>query len=268
MALKKIKKTTYICRHAIKKQSARSLAVAALLLPLSVVAQQPELTFEASPDLRANMACLIEPFQQSDIGSPAPGVISKIHVARGDTIKKGDVLASLDKTVDEATLRLRNAEAAYTNRVVSRNKNLYERKLLPASDYDEMNSRAKVASLQVQLQQALLKERDIPSPYDGVVVERYVGPGDRINDNKILKIAQINPLLVRVVVPEDRYGEIAKGDSAQLRVNQAISTEPLQATVWRIDKVMDAASGTFVVLLSLPNENHAIPAGLRCTVQF
>lgn len=223
---------------------------------------------ESASSLQAPMSCLIEPYQVSELGSPSPGIIDKVLVQRGDTIKEGQVLAELDKSVDKATLALHKAEAAHLGRVVSRNASLYERKLLPAKDYDEITSKHRQAQLQVQLQEAILAERDIRSPFDGVVAERYAGPGDRVNDNKILKVAQIDPLLVKVVVPEDLFGQINIGDQAQVTVNRAVSQTPLTAAVWRIDMVMDAASGTYTVLLKLDNPGQRIPAGLRCSIRF
>lgn len=230
----------------------------------------PALALDAMPGAPDGdtLGCLIEPFQVSEMGSAAAGVVQRVLVQRGDTVKRGQVVAELNTSVDEATLNLRRAEAAYLGRVVERNGDLYRRKLLPAGDYDEMTSRSRQAQLQVALQQAILAERSIKSPFDGVVAERYAGPGDRINDNKIVKLAQINPLLIKVVVPEGRYGRIAIDDKAQVNVNPAISDKPLQASVWRIDRVMDAASGTFTVLLKVDNKDHAIPAGVRCSIRF
>lgn len=49
---------------------------------------------------------------------------------------------------------------------------------------------------------------------------------------------------------------------------QGVSVNPLTAKVWRIDKVMDAASGTFTVLLRIDNHDLRIPAGVRCAIQF
>lgn len=221
-----------------------------------------------SASLQAPMACLIEPYMVSELGSPIAGVIDRISVQRGDTVKKGDVVATLNSKVDEATLNVRRGEAAYLARAVQRNSDMYQRKLLPASDYDEISSKSRQAALQVELQQAILAERSIRSPFDGVVAERYAGPGDRINDNKIVKLAQIDPLLVKVVVPEGLYGQVKLDAGADVTVNAALSDRPLKATVWRIDKVMDAASGTFVVLLKVDNKNNRIPAGIRCSVHF
>jgi membrane fusion protein (multidrug efflux system) len=223
---------------------------------------------DAAAGLQTPMACLMEPYLVSELGSPIAGVIDKISVQRGDTVKKGDVVATLNSRVDEATLNVRRAEAAYLGRAVQRNNELFEKKLMPASDYDEIASKSRQAQLQVELQQAILGERSIKSPFDGVVAERYAGPGDRINDNKIVKLAQIDPLLVKVVVAEGLYGQIKQDAPAEVTVNQAISTKPLRATVWRIDKVMDAASGTFAVLLKVDNKDNRIPAGIRCSIRF
>ena len=100
-----------------------------------------------------------------------------------------------------------------------------------------------------------------------MVAERYAGPGDRINDNKIVKLAQIDPLVgqggrARRPVRPDQADA-----GAQVTVNAAIS-DKRAAKVWRIDRVMDAASGTFTVLLKVENKGNAIPAGIRCSIRF
>lgn len=214
------------------------------------------------------LSCLIQPYQVSDLGTTSPGVIQKILVQRGDTVHKGQVVVDLNRSVDEATLALRQTEAAYLSRVVGRNDDLYKKNLLPAKDYDEMVSKLQQARQQVQLQKTIIAERSIKSPFDGVVAELFAGPGDRVNDNKILKLAQIDPLLVKVVLPEARYGKIHAGEMAHVHVSEAIASSDLTASVWRIDKVMDAASGTFTVLLKLDNPGQKIPAGIRCSVGF
>lgn len=245
------------------------------LLAFSVQAQPARTGLPALPaldapadGLRSPMPCLLEPSLVAELGSATPGVLKSVLVQRGDTVRQGQVVAEFNTHVDAATLNLRQAEADYLGRVVERNADLFKRNLLPAGDYDEINSRSRQAQLQVALQRAILEERKIKSPLDGVVAERYAAPGDRVNDNKILRLAQINPLQVKVVVPEGLYGKIKNDDSAQVSVHAALSSKPLSAKVWRIDRVMDAASGTFTVLLKLENKGNAIPAGARCSIKF
>lgn len=250
------------------QQATAQSSVSEIPLDDSLISPVPGVSTPSNATAPGAQTCLLEPFQVSEIGSPAPGVVETIDVHRGDVVEQGQILATLNTQVDEATLALRRAEAAFMSRVTNRNSELYKRKLLPEGDYDELRSRARQAQLQVALQQAILAERTIKSPYAGVVVERYVGQGDRINDNKLLKLAQIDPLLVKVVMPVSQYGRITPGDSAQVRINPAIHDLGLMATVWRVDGVMDAASGTFMVLLKMDNPEGSLPAGVRCSIQF
>ena len=76
------------------------------------VLTEPALSTQGD-NLHAPMACLIEPFQVSELGSASAGVLSNVLVQRGDVVKKGQVVAELNTSVDEATLGLRRAEAAY-----------------------------------------------------------------------------------------------------------------------------------------------------------
>lgn len=249
--------------HALAQSSTPTIP-----MPDSMLSSVSEASVPANRTASGAQTCLVEPYQISEIGSPAPGVVETIDVHRGDVVEQGQTLAVLNTQVDEATLALRRAEAAFMSRVTNRNSELYKRKLLPEGDYDELRSRARQAQLQVALQQAVLAERTIKSPYSGVVVERYVGQGDRVNDNTLLKLAQIDPLLVKVVMPENQYGRVSPGDAAQVRINPVIHDQALTATVWRVDGVMDAASGTFMVLLKMDNPEGLLPAGVRCSVQF
>jgi multidrug efflux pump subunit AcrA (membrane-fusion protein) len=100
-----------------------------------------------------------------------------------------------------------------------------------------------------------------------VVVERYLNPGESAEDKPILKLAQINPLRVEVVLPVAQFGKIRKGQGAVVYPEAGIGGE-YESTVSIVDQVLDAASGTFRVRLSLPNPDYALTSGLRCSIEF
>ena len=101
-------------------------------------------------------------------------------------------------------------------------------------------------------------------------MERTLNPGDLAESGTgrkpILKIAQIIPLRVEVVLPIDVYGKLNVGMQA------TVAPEKLggqyAATIKVVDKVVDAASGTFGVQLELPNRDGKLPGGIRCQVEF
>ena len=79
----------------------------------------------------------------------------------------------------------------------------------------------------------------------------------------MVRVAVIDPLRVELMVPSVRYGSLALGDKLQIRPDLP-GAEPVTATVDQVDRVLDAASNSYRVRLTLPNPGYRLPAGLRC----
>jgi membrane fusion protein (multidrug efflux system) len=213
------------------------------------------------------MDCLLEPSLVANVGTPVEGTLNEVMVDRGSEVRKGQVVARLNAAVEAATVTLRQAQEAYGQRKVARNEELFRQDLISASDKDELETQTRLAGLELKQQQEVLNLRTILSPLTGVVVERYLAPGDRVSQEKILKLAQIDPLNVEVVVPVHMFGSIKLGMDGQIRLSPLLSGN-YTAKVVVVDRVVDAASGTFGVRLQLPNPGYKIPAGIRCGVRF
>ena len=125
-----------------------------------------------------------------------------------------------------------------------------------------------IARLEVVHAEEVVKQRALRSPIDGVVVERLLVPGEYRNDQSpVLTLAQIDPLRVEVFVPTAYFGQIRIDSKAEVRPEQPIGGVHT-ATVTVVDRVLDAASGTFGVRLALPNPRLTLPGGIRCQVAF
>jgi multidrug efflux pump subunit AcrA (membrane-fusion protein) len=109
--------------------------------------------------------------------------------------------------------------------------------------------------------------RTVRSPVNGVIVERYMAVGERIEEKPMVRVAVVDPLRVQVVAPSALYGRIAVNATASI-TPELPNAAPVSAKVILIDKVLDAASNTFRVTLRLPNPGNALPAGLRCRADF
>lgn len=217
--------------------------------------------------LADEMDCLLEPRFIANVGSPVEGTLAEVTVDRGASVTKGQLLARLNSKVDAANLELRKAQAEYGQRKVLRNEELFKKELISISDKDELETQTRIAKLEMEQQRQVLEQRSILSPFDGVVVERFLGPGERVANEKILKLAQIDPLNVEVVVPVELFGQIKNGMTADVRLTPLLSGQ-FKARVSVVDRVIDASSGTFGVRLELPNPDHRIPAGIKCRVRF
>ncbi len=244
-------------------------AVAAFVA-LNAGAQSPPATSTAGTGKADGaLECLLEPSMVVNVGSPVDGVLEQVMVDRGAQVRKGQVVAKLQSGVEAAAVKLSEARVDFGRRRVERNEALYEKQLISAQDRDELVTEVRLREEELKKDQETLKLRTIVSPIDGVVVERRLSPGDFIRTDKsmVMKLAQINPLHVEVVVPATLFGSVRVGMSGRLSL-APFFPGTYQARVAVVDKVIDAASGTLGVRLHLPNPDNKIPAGIRCSVVF
>lgn len=255
------------------------------------------LAIGASPAIALDtkgLDCVIEPKMTVELSSPVPGVLDEILVERGDRVRKNQVLAKLQSGVEEANVRLARARAELTSeiqasqaryelnsRVHARTSELYRTQMVPLSEADEAETKKivseyelkkaredkQIAKLELERAVEILKQRSLLSTVDGVVVKRYRSPGEYVEDQPVLKIAQDDPLNVEVIAPLYLYGSIRVGMLGEIQPETPVGGKHL-AKVTIVDEVIDAASGTFGVRLELPNPQHRLPAGLRCDIRF
>jgi RND family efflux transporter MFP subunit len=239
--------------------------------------------------------CVIEPQQTVKLASPAVGMIARLDVDRGDFVRQGQVVGKIEDGVEAATLALARARASNDSPVKSaearvqflrhkyeRSKELHTKFVSPLASLQEAEAEVQVAeqqlkeaqlakeiaSLEVAHAEEVLKQRALRSPIDGVVVERLLVPGEYRNDQSpVLTLAQIDPLRVEVFVPTAYFGQIRIGNRAEVRPERPLDGVHI-ATVTVVDRVLDAASGTFGVRLALPNPRLTLPGGIRCQVAF
>jgi membrane fusion protein (multidrug efflux system) len=209
----------------------------------------------------------IEASEVVNVSSQVAGILEEVMVERGDRITKGQVIAKLNSDIEEAASELAMARVEFGKRKVLRNEDLYKKELISIHDKDEMETELRISELQLREAQKKLEIRTIRSTVDGVVVERFLSPGEYVGEDPIMRVACIDPLYVEVVVPAERFGMINRNDKAEV-ILDIPKPRKYNANVIIVDRVIDAASGTFGVRLILPNPDYLLPAGLRCKVKF
>lgn len=239
--------------------------------------------------------CTIEPKRIAHIGSPAEGVIEDLRVERGDLVEKGQILAVLEsstealavelariKAQEDVEIRSTEARLGFQRSEKARAVALSEKRILSDKLMDEASVQEQIARLEVEsarlrhalakvehaVAEAQLDRRTLRSSVNGVVTEVSKVPGEYIHEQTpLLTVAQLDELYVEVYLPVAAYGKVTIGQAARVEPVQPIGGSYV-AQVAVVDRVFDAASGTFGVRLALPNPDSALPAGIRCTVAF
>jgi RND family efflux transporter MFP subunit len=120
---------------------------------------------------------------------------------------------------------------------------------------------------ELQLAEAQLELRTIRSPVTGVIAERYMSVGERVEEKPIVRLATLDPLRVEIVVPAQLFGTIQRGSTLTV-VPELPNARPRTAKVVLVDPLIDGPSNTFRARLELANPKYEVPAGLRCRVEL
>lgn len=271
---------------AALRASAFNLMIVSALLCTAPAHAQTDGTFD----------CIIEARQMVEIRSPVEGLIEKIHVERGDTVERGQVVVTLEAGPERAALAVAKSRAeqagavkaaearlALAQRKETRAEELSRQNFVSSNALEEARTERmlaeselkvaresqRLAELEVRRSNEAVSLRTIRSPIGGVVVERNMKTGELASTNvkePIMRLAEIDPLNVEVIIPASLYGTVKIGDHADVMPETPKGT--FDAKVVVVDKVINAASGTFGVRLELPNGKKELPAGARCKVRF
>jgi RND family efflux transporter MFP subunit len=240
--------------------------------------------------------CMIEPHSVANVSTREEGVLEELLVKRGDIVQKGQVVARLESGLERIALEFATARAEMTGEVESRQAALeYARRqqdrvdqlfadsLISDIERDRAETDVRIAEADLQVtednqrlaeverQRAAhrLELRSIRSPVDGVIVEIMMVPGESVEDRarEIMRIAEVDPLNVEVIMPARLFGSVSIGTEAEVMplVPNAVMR---RSWISVVDRTIDAASETFGVQLELDNEGHEIPGGVRCDVRF
>ena len=215
----------------------------------------------------APIDCMIEPNIMVEVSSSVEGVLESLTVDRSDEVKKGEVIATLKSDVEQLNVRISKERLKLSRAEYGRSIDLYRKKVITVTEKDKLHNEKRLYELDLENAEANLDLRRIKSPIDGVVVKRYFAEGEFVETRPIIKIAQLDPLKIEVISLVSNYGKIVKGMQAKI-VPEFGDYPDLIAEVVVVDKVIDAASGTFGVRLELANKDHSIPSGLKCKVYF
>ena len=257
-------------------------------------------TMVASLDASAaGFDCLIEPFQVVEIASPATGLLDNVSVRRGDRVSKGQIVATLESKAEKAAADLAKFKSEaigptqtaqgkidFGQKKYDRLKAMAAESLVALQERDDAEAELRQAEselviakenrqqakLEYQQQISLLNLRSIRSPIDGVVVDQMLNAGEMADPTSakkgILKLAQLNPLRVNVILPGTMFGKVKMGMAVDVVTESSQGAATYKASVRNLDKLIDGASGTFAAYLDLPNKQLAIAAGARCKANF
>lgn len=241
----------------------------------------------AKRDLRTSISATgtLEPVDQVEIGTQVSGDIAKIHVDFNNKVKKGQILAELDKsklkaTLAQAEISLYAAENdySYKKKVLERIQKLSENGSASAvelenAEYDFRSAELslKRAKNEVAVAKLNLSYCVIKSPIDGVVLERSVDVGQTVAASMsaptlFILAKDLSRMRVMASVDEADIGSVQSGQSVEFYVDAFID-EVFYGTVKevRLNPVTTSNVVTYTVVIEAENPEHKLLPGMTAT---
>jgi RND family efflux transporter MFP subunit len=247
----------------------------------------------AASAAQAGFECLLEPWQVVEVRAPVEGVIAVISVNRGDVVRSGQTLVELRSMPERLALESARYRARMEGQIVTaRSRIEYAKKKLDRlidlqkdnftsvqsrdeaeaekrlaeSELQSATEARELARIEAERAQAQLAQRTMSAPFAGVVVDRMLNPGDLAEAGSgrkpVLKLAQIDPIRADVALPAALFGHVRAGTPTLIAAT--VGGGQFKGVVRSVDKVIDAASGTFVARVEVPNPQGRVPGGSRC----
>lgn len=228
----------------------------------------------------------IEPVTSVTVGTQVSGIVSKLYVDYNSVVKKGQVIAELDKTnlvsqlnASKATLASAQSKLNYESSNYKRYDALYKKGLVSADEYENAQltykqAREQVASAKEEVQRAQtnLGYATITSPIDGIVLSKAVEEGQTVaasfSTPELFTIAQnLKEMQVVADVDEADIGDVREGERVTFTVD-AYPDDTFEGTVKQVRQEATTTNNvvTYEVVISAPNADLKLKPGLTANV--
>ena len=228
----------------------------------------------------------IEPVTSVTVGTQVSGIVAKLYVDYNSVVRKGQVIAELDRTnliseLNAQKANLASAQSALNYRQANYNRyqTLYDKGLVSADEFENaklqyLQAKEQVASSKesVQRAQTNLGYATITSPIDGVVLSKSVEEGQTVaasfNTPELFTIAQdLTDMRVIADIDEADIGGVKEGQRVSFTVD-AFPDDKFEGAVTQVRQQATTESNvvTYEVVISAPNKDLKLKPGLTANV--
>lgn len=203
------------------------------------------------------------------------GAVSRVFVDAGDWVKQGQVLVSVDRSVQiqqaaalEAQIGVARADAQLAQSELDRALQLVERGFISKADVDRKTATRDAARARVNVANAQLGETrarnarlDIRAPVSGYVLERNVEPGQTVSAGSgiLFRLAQDGQMELQAALSEDDLALVSEGVPAT--VTPVGTDRQFNGSIWQVSPVIDATSRQGMARIALPFDKALRPGG-------
>ena len=251
---------------SIQVDSTRAAEQDSVVVEAVPVETAPTTTGEISSFLLFNST--IETEAAVEIYPRTGGLVRAVEVEEGDRVAKEDILLRIEDeerriAALESEVNLRHLETNF-----KRTEEMFQRKLVSEQDYETNKFQLEQARLGWQKARLALQHTTIRAPFSGVITERHVQVGSRVEPGtRLFGLIKLDDMVARVFVPGQYLTQIRKDQRANI-TSEFLEDRRFDGWVKRISPIVDPRSGTFKVTVGLKDRWEYLRPGIFVHVQI
>ena len=281
----------------IGKKGWITIAVVAVIIIVGIVKcsggkKEEKISFDTAKVMKTNIQTsitatgTIEPVTSVTVGTQVSGIVSHLYVDYNSVVKKGQVIAELDRTnliseLNTAKANLSSAQSSLNYQLSNYNryKELHEKGLVSADEFEsarlqylQAKEQVNTSKESVQKAQTNLGYATITSPIDGVILSKSVEEGQTVaasfNTPELFIIAQdLTNMRVIADIDEADIGGVKEGQRVSFTVD-AFPDDHFEGQVTQVRQQATTESNvvTYEVVISAPNKDLKLKPGLTANV--
>ncbi|MGC9404146.1 efflux RND transporter periplasmic adaptor subunit [Vibrio genomosp. F10 str. 9ZC157] len=233
-------------------------------IPLAKVVYQT-FTAEQTPK-RIDLYGRTAPDREARIGAEIAGKIDKLIVRKGSSVKKGQLIASIDKSdlsiqLERAQAMLKVKEKEYKASQSLKKKGLQGEVAFANAEASLIEAKAMVSNVKVALDNT-----QVTAPFSGIVDHLFIEEGDFVGiGDPVATVIDLSRLVIEADVSERHIQKLTAKQPAKIRF---IDGTVVEGTVRYISRVSSSSTNTFPLEIEIANPNQRIPAGISAEVEL
>lgn len=195
----------------------------------------------------------LEAEKQVQVFAEATRRVEALWVEEGDLVEMDQLLCRLQDETQQSELDVARIQFDQTKREYERQEKLFEQDLISDQAFNQIRSDMEQAQVNLVEAKRALTFTEVRSPISGTLAERFVNLGDFVSMNQpLFHVVDMDSIVARIYVPESEINRLRLGQ--EVRLSAKALTGALHGEVTRIAPVVDPASGTVKVTVTIPDQ--------------
>jgi membrane fusion protein, multidrug efflux system len=201
------------------------------------------------------------------VSADLPGIVERIAIDSGRTVREGEVLVQLDTRQEQAQLTAAEAQRDLARLNLDRTRGLADEGIVSRADYDRAAAEHKQAEARVGEIRATIERKRIRAPFSGVLGIRQVNLGQYLTAGEaVVPLQSLHPIYVNFAVPQQEVGHVHAGGEVRVTAEGLGGAFPGRITA--LDSIVDEATRNVQVQATLANPEGRLHPGMFVEVQI